>query len=138
MIRMRRVSALAIAIVLAAVPSAPANAHDPERFDACAAYRRHGGDCGDTASYVFGDRVFLRARVVPFHAGLRARVMFLRPGAAEWRGGVLVPISDTGRMRWSFRSEEGDADQTRPWRFRFRIADHGRSDTTTVFILFGE
>ena len=135
---MRSPTALAIAIVLAAVPAVPAGAHAPDRFDSCAAYRRQGGVCGDTASYVFGDRVFLRARVVPFHASLEARVMFLRPGASEWRGGVLVPISDTGRMRWSFRSQKEDADQLQPWRFRFRIAHHGRSDAATVFILFGE
>jgi hypothetical protein len=130
--------AFAIAVVLAVLTAVPAGAHDPDRFDACAAYRRQGGSCEDTATYVFGDRVFLRARVVPFHADLEARVMFLRPGASEWRGGVLVPISDVGRMRWSFRSEKGDADQVQPWGFRFRIAHHGRSDTLTVFILFGE
>ena len=130
--------ALAIASVLSAAPAFPALAHTPERFDACAAPHREAGTCEDTATYVFGDRVFLRARVVPFHARLEARVRYLRPGAAEWRGGVLVRISETGRMRWSFRSQKGDADQTEPWRFRFRIADHGRSDTVTVFILFGE
>jgi hypothetical protein len=134
----RRLAAFAIAVVLVAVPAVPAGAHDPDRFDACAADRRQGGSCDDTASYVFGDRVFLRARVVPFHAALEARVMFLRPGASEWRAGVLVPISDTGRMRWSFRSEKGDADQVQPWGFRFRIPHHGRSDALTVFILFGE
>lgn len=135
---MRRLVAFAIGVVLVAAPAVPAGAHDPDRFDACAAHRRQGGSCGDTASYVFGDRVFLRARVVPFHAAREARVMFLRPGAAEWRAGVLVPISDAGRMRWSFRSEKEDADQVQPWRFRFRIAHHGRSDALTVFILFGE
>jgi hypothetical protein len=129
--------ALAIAIVLAAL-AVPASAHTPDRFDSCVAHRRHGGACEEIGTFVFGDRVFLRARVVPFHAGLEARVMFLRPGASEWRGGVLVPISDTGRMRWSFRPDKDDADQKQPWRFRFRIAHHGRSDTTTVFILFGE
>jgi hypothetical protein len=138
MIRSRSLFALAIALVVVIAPAIPASAHTPERFDSCAAYRRHGGYCGDTASYVFGDRVFLRARVIPAHAGLEARVRFLRPGAEEWRSGVSVPISDTGRMRWSFRSQKGDADQTRPWRFRFRIGHHGRSDTATVFILFGE
>jgi hypothetical protein len=137
-IRLRSGVALAIAIVLAAVPAVPAGAHTPDRFDSCAAHRREGGVCQDTATFVFGDRVFLRARVIPFHTGLEARVRFLRPGASEWRGGVLVPISDTGRMRWSFRSEKGDADQEQPWRFRFHIPRHGRSDTATVFILFGE
>jgi hypothetical protein len=137
-IGLRSALALVVSIVLATLGAVPASAHTPERFDSCAANRRQGGPCGDTASYVFGDRVFLRARVVPFHAALEARVMFLRPGASEWRAGVLVPISDTGRMRWSFRSEKGDADQLEPWRFRFRIPHHGRSDAVTVFILFGE
>ena len=130
MIRLRSVVALATALVLV-VLAVPAGAHTPERFDSCAAHRRHGGTCEEIGTYVFGDRVFLRARVVPFHAGLEARVMFLRPGAKEWRGGVLVPISDTGRMRWDFRPDKGDADQQQPWRFRFRIAHHGRSDTAS-------
>lgn len=102
------------------------------------AERRHGGYCGDTASYSYGDRVSLRARVRPSHAHLNARVVFLRPGADRWRRGVTVPITETGRMSWSFRSSREDADQTDPWLFRFRIANHGVSDVARVFILFGE
>lgn len=116
----------------------PALGHPTSSFDSCAAYRRHGGYCGDTASYAYGDRVFLRAVVRPSHADLDARVVFLRPGADRWRRGVSVPITETGRMRWSFRSSREDADQTEPWRFRFRIVDHGASDVATVFILLGE
>ena len=41
-------------------------------------------------------------------------------------------------MSWSFRSAREDADQTEPWLFRFRIANHGVSDVARVFILFGE
>lgn len=120
------------------VLAAPAYAHEPRSFDSCAAYRRHGGICGDSASYVYGDRVFLRAKVDPPHGRLDANVLFLRPGAERFRRGVTVPVSDTGRMRWSFRSRRGDANQTEPWMFRFRIAHHGRSDVAEVFILFGE
>jgi hypothetical protein len=131
------------AVALAAVGAmlvlaAPAQGHEPRGFDSCAAYRRHGGYCGDTASYVYGDRVFLRAVVDPPHGNREANVLYLRPGAQRFRRGVTVPISDTGRMRWSFRSRRADANQTEPWLFRFRIADHGRSDVAEVFILFGE
>ena len=124
--------------LLVVLLSEPALAHPTRSFDACAAYRRHGGICGDTATYTFGDRVFLRARVEPVHESHDAFVTFLRPGADEWRRGVSVNITETGRMRWSFRSEKQDADQTEPWRFRFRIPGHGASDALTVFILFGE
>ena len=124
--------------LLVVLLSEPALAHPTRSFDACAAYQRHGGICGDTATYTFGDRVFLRARVEPVHEGHDAFVTFLRPGADEWRRGVSVNITETGRMRWSFRSEKQDADQTEPWRFRFRIPGHGASDALTVFILFGE
>lgn len=120
------------------VLATPAVGHEARSFDSCAAYRRHGGPCGDTATYLYGDRVFLRATVDPPHGHLEANVLFLRPGAERWRRGVTVPISDTGRMRWSFRSVREDADQTEPWLFRFRIADHGRSDVVEAFILFGE
>lgn len=136
---MRRALTLAIlATAVAATLPQAAWAHDTRSFDSCAAYRRHGGYCGATASYVYGDRVHLRARVDPPHSHRDARVVFLRPGAAEWRPGVSVPISDTGRMRWSFTSERADADQTDPWWFRFRIRGHGKSDVTEVFILLGE
>ena len=124
--------------LLVLVLSRPAVAHPTRSFDACAAYQRHGGICDDTATYTFGDRVFLRARVEPEHRSHDAVVSFLRPGADEWRRGVSVDISEAGRMRWSFRSDKEDADQTEPWRFRFRIPGHGASDAVTVFILFGE
>jgi hypothetical protein len=128
------VSTLAVTIAIAV----PALAHPTTSFDSCAAYRGHGGYCGDSASYTYGDRVFLRASVVPAHADLHAWVVFLRPGADDWRRGVSVEISERGRMRWSFRSARSDADQAEPWRFRFRIGGHGASDVATVFILFGE
>jgi hypothetical protein len=137
-IRMWRVAWLAVGAVLVILLAEPALGHPSRSFDSCAAYRRHGGYCGDTASYSYGDRVFLRARVSPPHAHLDARVVFLRPGADHWRRGVAVPITETGRMSWSFRSSREDADQTEPWRFRFRIVNHGASDLATVFILLGE
>lgn len=118
--------------------AAPAHGHEPRSFDSCAAYRRHGGYCGDTASYLYGDRVFLRAKVEAPHGNREANVLYLRPGAEHFRRGATIPIGDTGRMRWSFRSGRADANQTEPWLFRFRIADHGRSDVAEVFILFGE
>jgi hypothetical protein len=112
-----------------------ASAHPTTSFDSCAAYRHHGGPCGDSASYVAGDRVFLRGRVRPPHASLTAYVVFLRPGADDWRRGVSVRISETGRMHWSFRSATQDADPTEPWLFRFRIPGHGKSDAAQVFLL---
>src|SRR6187551_3041488 len=54
------VSTFAITIAIAV----PALAHPTTSFDSCAAYRGHGGYCGDSASYTYGDRVFLRASVV--------------------------------------------------------------------------
>jgi hypothetical protein len=134
---MRRAAAFALSVFLVASANL-ASAHPTRSFDSCAAYRRHGGYCGDTASYSAGDRVHLRARVRPTHQDHDANVHFLRPGADEWRRGVSVHITSTGRMRWSFRSSRFDADQTDPWRFRFRIPGHGRSDVATVFILLGE
>lgn len=135
---MRSIACLMVALLVGVLVASPATAHETRRFDSCASYQRRGGDCGDTASYLYGDRVYLRAKVRPPHAKLDARVVFLRPGADRWRRGVTVPISDTGRMRWSFRSSRGDADQTEPWLFRFRIHGHGKSDVAEVFILFGE
>lgn len=134
-----RWAAAALAVLLAITLWGPsALAHPTRTFDSCAGYRPHGGYCGDTASYLYGDRVHLRARVVPAHSRREAKVRFLRPGAERWEAGVSVPISERGRMRWSFRSRRSDADQTEPWRFRFKIRGHGISDMVEVFILFGE
>ena len=135
---MRWAAPIVLSAVIVLLLAQPALAHPTRTFDSCAAYRRLGGYCGDTATYGVGDRVFLRAVVRPTHANLEARVVFRRPGADQWRRGVEVPISATGRMRWSFRSSETDADQTDPWLFRFRIPSHGASDKATVFIVFGE
>jgi hypothetical protein len=127
-----RVIVLAIAGTVLIVPQL-ALAHPTRSFDSCAAYRRHGRPCLDSATYDVGDRVFLRGRVDPPHANHRAYVNYLRPGAVKWRRGVSVPISESGRMRWSFRSESGDASAD-AWHFRFRIVGHGKSDVTEVFI----
>ena len=122
----------AITVVLLAAPAAVG--HDARCFDSCAAHRRHGGDCTDTATFRVGDPVFLRAKVLPPHGRQEARVVFLRPGADRWRGGVTVPISDGGRMRWAFRTSSTEVG-AEPWLFRFRIRGHGRSDVTEVLIL---
>ena len=129
---------IGLAVVMVSLLAQPAFGHPTRSFDSCAAYRRLGGYCGDTGTYGIGDRVFLRAVVRPTHADLNARVVFRRPGADRWRRGVVIPISETGKVRWSFRSSSSDADQTDPWLFRFRIPNHGASDKATVFIVFGE
>lgn len=65
-------------------------------------------------------------------------MVYLRPGATRWRMGVSVPISERGRMGWSFRADEAEVNPPSPWLFRFAIRGHGKRDATEVFVLFGK
>jgi hypothetical protein len=103
----------------------PAFAHEPRSFDSCAAYRRHGGYCGDTASYLYGDRVFLRATVDPPHGHQEANAV-LRPGADRWR--QALRFRSAAWAECSGRSLDARRlNQTEPWLFRFRIADRSQA-----------
>ena len=129
--------AIASAIVLTATPVA--TAHPTHSFDACGANRRHGGACYDNgATYLYGDTVFLRGKVSPPHSRFTAGVWRQRPGSHHWRRVDSVPISDTGRMRWSWRTTRDDADQSDPYHFQFRIHGHGHSGSIPIWVIFGE
>lgn len=136
---MRRVL-LGVLVVATLVPTVPAVAHPTRGFEACAAYQRVGGQCrSDGGTYLYGMTMHLRATVEPEHADLEAQVWRQRPRSQVWR---LVErglaISERGVMRWSWPTTIDDADQVRPYHFRFRVPGHGRSEALEVWVIFGE
>ena len=126
-----------LAAVAAPVASGPAAAHEPRRFEACTV--QVPGTCVDRgASFLYGDRVVVRGKVEPPHAGHLARVLRRDPGSTVWRPVGTVTVSDRGRMRFVWRTTRADAVQDAPYLFRFRIPGHGASDRTEAYVLFGE
>lgn len=136
----RRVAVVCIGLSVILVTTQPAGAHPTRAFDLCGAFRRHGGPCFDTTvGYQYAEQtVFLRGRASPPHSRFTAGVWRQRPRSHNWRRVDSVPISDTGRMRWSWRTTLGDADQQYPYHFQFRIRRHGHSNSLPVLITLGE
>jgi hypothetical protein len=66
------------------------------------------------------------------HHHLTATLAYLQPGANRWRRGREVDISRTGRIEWHFRTTGYEADE--PWRFRFIILGHGKSNPVDVLV----
>lgn len=123
------------AAVISLVPGAAA--HEPTRFRACTV--QAPGSCFSRgAAFVYGDRVVIRGKVEPRHAGHVARVLRRDPGSADWVVVGTVTVSDRGTMRFAWRTTRRDAVQDAPYLFRFRIPGHGVSDRTEAFVLFGE
>jgi hypothetical protein len=129
----RLVPALLVSLAAALVPAASgANEAD---IDACLT-RADVDICDDTFSYLYGDTVILRGRVSPVHA--EAVVLRKTPGEDTWERMGTVPISDTGKTKWRWRTRYRDAVQDAPYLLRFKIPGHGKSDAVEAYVLFGE
>lgn len=117
------------------IPSAVG--HEPRSFEACTV--QEPGSCMSIgAAFIYGDRVVVRGKVRPTHAGRVARVLRRDPHSTDWNVVATVTVSDRGRMRFVWETTRDDAVQDAPYLFRFRIPGHGRSNTTEAFVLFGE
>ena len=134
----RMVVRLVIGIIVgsAILAAVPAWGHTPTRFRACTS---QGDGCFTIgAAFVYGDTVVVRGRVEPDHAARLAKVKRQDPGSSTWDVVDRVEISDAGTMRFRWETVRRDAHQTKPYRFRFKIVGHGRSNATEAFVLFGE
>jgi hypothetical protein len=133
----KRIFLVAALVALVAVVTEPAAAHPTTRFRACTRHlprmcMRVG------AAFHYGDTVIVKARVRPRHAGFRADVLRRNPHGSIWRRVATVRVSETGTMRYRWETRYGDAVQDAPYRFRFRIRDHGSSNATEAYVLFAE
>lgn len=133
---MRRIAAglVALALVLAAVP---AGANVPRSFTACGSVTRHG-DCGRVVNVIYGKTVYLRGKVKPPHADLRAGVWHKGPFDDAWERWATVGISERGVMRYAWRTTLEDGAQDVPHYVQFRIKGHGKSNRVRVYVWLGE
>jgi hypothetical protein len=134
---MKRITLVVVSLVTIGAMSQPAAAHPPNRFRACT--RQIPGYCTDLgAAFHYGDTVVLKGKVRPRHAGLMAAVLRMNPHGHRWRGVAKVRVSDAGTLRYRWMTTRDDAVQNAPYRFKFQIPGHGRSNATEAYVLFGE
>ncbi len=124
------------AVVLALALAAPASANTPDSFTACAKKRPHGV-CRTSIAVRAGATVYLKGKVDPAHADLRAAVWHLTPDLAVEHLGK-VAIGKAGRMKYTWETTTDDGSQTDPHFFQFRIKGHGVSNDVEVMVYFGE
>jgi hypothetical protein len=110
----------------------------PDTFTACVAYQKGGGFCGKTATYLYGDTVWVRGHVDPPHADLRAAVWRKRPHGSAFRRVGSAAIWESGKIKWKWKTTSDDAVQDAPYRFQLRIPGHGRSRIVNAWVIFGE
>jgi hypothetical protein len=131
----RRCSALGVLLLV--LLTQPAMAHPTQSFRACTVHVP--GMCiSSGATFLHGDLVRVKGRVVPAHADSQARVLRQDPGSDGWHRVGLVNISPEGRMSFAWRTRRADAVQNAPYLFKFRILGHGTSNTTNAWVIFGE
>ena len=133
----RAVSVLILASGLILTSFGVGDAHPAQDFDACTEQTRR--ICNDRgAAFDYGSRVTIKGHVRPAHSHQDAIVLRQKPHSRVWRRVDTVPISDSGRMRYQWRTDREDAVQDAPYLFRFRIREHGVSNITEAYVLFGE
>jgi len=136
----KRIAAVVGVVVMlsAFAPLTTSIAHPTTSFQACAAYTRTSQTCVDNASYLYGDTVFLRAKVAPTHAGALAAVLRRDPRSNVWMRVAAARVSDYGKMRFEWTTTYDDADQQDPYLLKFKIVGHGSSNKVRTWVLLGE
>jgi hypothetical protein len=144
---MRARSALIVALLaLMALPAAPAGAHDPKVFQLCATFTAAARYCLERITIGRGDAVYLRAKVKPPHGGHSVEVQWQQPKRTQWNDfcppddaeegqcSQQLTLSDGGRVKTLWQTGAGDVDED-PYHFRFRIPDHGISNSVAVTVM---
>lgn len=129
---LRVVGAIGLLLALAV----PASADMPDSFSACAK-KRPDGVCKEAIAVRAGATVYLKGKVDPPHADLRAAVWHLTPDLVAERLGT-VAIGRHGCMQYTWESTTDDGSQTDPNYFKFKIKGHGESTDVEVMVFFGE
>jgi hypothetical protein len=131
----RLLVAIATAVAATALLAPPADAHPAERFTACAATSATTPRC-DRLGTTFdaGRTVYLRGRISPAHPGF-GQVWRRAPYSSRWEQVGLMGVSEQGRIRWSWVTDEDDAVASAPYTFQFRVPRHGRSWAAKVWVV---
>lgn len=145
---MRARSALVVAVLttLMALSPGAARAHDPKVFQLCATFAAAARYCLERITIARGDAVYLRAKVKPPHGGQTVEVQWQQPGRTQWNDFCppddaeegqctqQLVLSDGGRVKTLWQTGAGDVDGD-PYHFRFKIPDHGISNTVAVTVM---
>jgi hypothetical protein len=132
---MRRTVTMVTALLLVCL-AAPAVANTPDSFTACAK-KRPDAPCRTSIAVRAGRTVYLRGKVVPSHTRFEAELWHQAPDLSTELL-ATVPISDTGRMKYTWETTTADGSQTDPNWFQFRIPGHGDSNDVEVMVFLGE
>ena len=131
-------------IMLMALTPGVAGAHNTNEFEASAAFTaRSRFWVTETITIVRGDTVWLRAKAKPPHFGFEVILQKQNPGRTQWHDECTVPpdpgepcytLSENGRVKTSWFAGSGSVDEDHPYHFRWKIADHGISNTVNVWV----
>jgi hypothetical protein len=143
---MRARFALLVATItmLTALTPGVGGAHDTNSFEASAAFTaRSRYWVSSTITVVRGDTVWLRAKAKPPHAGFEVILQKQNPGRTQWHDECTMPpppgdpcytLTDGGRVKTSWFAGSGSVDEDDPYHFRWKIPDHGISNTLNVWV----
>jgi hypothetical protein len=144
---MRARAALVVSLLATTIALWPgaAEAHDTKVFQLCATFTPAGHYCLERITVARGDAVYLRAKVKPPHAGHPVEVQWQQPGRTQWN--TFCPpvddappcqqqltLSDGGRVKTLWQTGAGSVDED-PFHFRFKVPDHGISNTVAVTVI---
>lgn len=131
--------------VLMTLTPGVAEAHDTKTFEACASFTAAAHYCAKTITIVRGDTVWLRAKAKPPHGGFEVILQKQNPGRTQWHDECTsttpppppdpcYSLSDGGRIKTSWFAGSGSVDEDHPYHFRWKIPEHGLSNTLTVWV----
>ena len=129
-----RMVPMSVAALLALLMLAsPATADEPDSFTACIGPVQ-SDYCSSGDTYLAGDDLWFQGEVKPSHAGMTAKVLMKLSGADVWEKVGIDTVSDTGTLRWTWRTDVSDAN-VRFYRLKWKIPDHGKSEVATVQLI---
>ena len=130
-------------IMLMALMPGVAGAHNTKEFEACSAFTAAAHYCAKTITIVRGDTVWLRAKAKPPHGGFEVILQKQNPGRTQWHDECTLAapqpdpcytLTDGGRVKTSWFAGSGSVDEDHPYHFRWKIPDHGISNTVNVWV----
>ena len=135
--RFRRIALMVMVIAPTVVgPLTEGFAHPIRSFDACAARTRTSETCLRRERYTLNQTVFLRAKLSPPHARFLAGVIRRDPGSNVWIRVDGVRVSESGGVRWRWKTTFQDAHRNGHYTFKLVLRRHRESNDVRVWVLF--
>ena len=129
------------------LPPGVAGAHNTNTFEACAAFTAAARYCAKRITIVRGDTVWFRAKAKPPHGGKQVILQRQNPGRNQWLEECQLTddpmnpppnpcptLSEGGRAKASWDSSSFKVDEDDPYHFRWKIPEHGVSETLNVLV----